>query len=129
MGLNHFEKEYQQAPIKIGMSIAIASGFVFPFIFLPKSVSGGFSFSRLLYRGKVAPSFSVRSGHHQARGQGGVDFKGFYVDFDGFWAGCVPGHGLGSAGFVRRLGVRGFEDPVEGFVGSWAGSWIRGFVS
>ena len=29
---------------------------------LPESVSEGFSLSRLIYRGKVAPSFRVRSG-------------------------------------------------------------------
>ena len=29
MGSNHFEKMYQNVPIKIGMSIAIAIGFVF----------------------------------------------------------------------------------------------------
>ena len=29
MGLNHFEEKYQKVPIKIGMGIAIAIGFVF----------------------------------------------------------------------------------------------------
>ena len=53
----------------------------------PESVSGGFSFSTLLYRGKVAPSPRVRSG--QPLKLRGIDFEGFYVDFDGFWAGRV----------------------------------------
>ena len=54
---------------------------------LPESVSEGFSLSRLIYRGKVAPSFDVRSG--KPENNCGIDFKGFYVDFDGFWAGRV----------------------------------------
>ena len=33
MGSNHFEKKYQKVPIKIGMSIAIAIGFVFFILF------------------------------------------------------------------------------------------------
>ena len=34
MGPNHFEKKYQKVPIKIGMSIAIAIGFVFLILFI-----------------------------------------------------------------------------------------------
>ena len=34
MGSNHFEKKYQKVPIKIGMSIAIAIGFVFLILFI-----------------------------------------------------------------------------------------------
>ena len=34
MGANHFEKKYQKVPIKIGMSIAIAIGFVFLILFI-----------------------------------------------------------------------------------------------
>ena len=35
MGLNNFEKKYQKVPIKIGMGIAIAIGFVFLILFIP----------------------------------------------------------------------------------------------
>ena len=34
MGLNNFEKKYQKVPIKIGMAIAIAIGFVFLLFFI-----------------------------------------------------------------------------------------------
>ena len=34
MGLNHFEKKYQKVPIKIGVSIAVAIGFVFLILFI-----------------------------------------------------------------------------------------------
>ena len=34
MGLNNFEKKYQKVPIKIGMGIAIAIGFVFLIFFI-----------------------------------------------------------------------------------------------
>ena len=34
MGPNHFEKKYQKVPIKIGVSIAIAIGFVFLLFFI-----------------------------------------------------------------------------------------------
>ena len=34
MGPNHFEKKYQKVPIKIGMRIAIAIGFVFLIFFI-----------------------------------------------------------------------------------------------
>ena len=34
MGLNHLGKKYQNVPIKIGMSIAIAIGFVFLILFI-----------------------------------------------------------------------------------------------
>ena len=37
MGTNHSEKKYQKVPIKIGMSIAIAIGFVFLIVYF----SGG----------------------------------------------------------------------------------------
>ena len=92
----------------------------------------------LIYRGKVAPSFDVRSG--QPSKIRGIDFKGFYVDFDGFRAG---GHGLGAAGvrgWIRGVwGGRGFVDPgvrgrrsgVRGFVDAWGvrDSWeVREFV-
>ena len=44
MGSNHFEKKYQKVPIKIGVSIAIANGFVF---LINKIISGGaFGFRR-----------------------------------------------------------------------------------
>ena len=33
MGPNHFEKKYQKVPIKIGMGIAIAIGFIFLIVF------------------------------------------------------------------------------------------------
>ena len=57
---------------------------------LPESVSEGFSLCALIYRGKVAPSLRVRSGgRRNLRSNYGIDFKGFYVDFDGFWAGRV----------------------------------------
>ena len=80
----------------------------------------------------------------------GIDFKGFYVDFDGFWAGRVPGvmawarpgswldsGGGGGRGFVdpggrgRRWEVREFVDPwgVRGFVNGFVDSWIRELVA
>ena len=34
MGLTNFEKKYQKVPIKIGVSIAIAIGFVFLVLFI-----------------------------------------------------------------------------------------------
>ena len=34
MGSNHFEKKYQKVPIEIGVSIAIAIGFVFLILFI-----------------------------------------------------------------------------------------------
>ena len=39
MGPNHFEKKYQKVPIKIGVSIAIAIGFVFLIFFIGGGVS------------------------------------------------------------------------------------------
>ena len=76
------------------------------------------------------------------------------MDFDGFWAGRVPGvmawarpgswldsvRGGVGRGFVepgvrgRRSGVRGFVDPwgargfVDGFVDSWVRELVGGFV-
>ena len=46
MGSNHFEKKYQKVPIKIGMSIAIAIGFVFLILFILGGAAWGPCYNR-----------------------------------------------------------------------------------
>ena len=56
MGSNPFEKKYQKVPIEIGMSIAIAIGFVFFILFiLPGAWAQGYGF----FKNGLTPSSKV----------------------------------------------------------------------